>query len=85
MPTSMPMGNLFNGLYSFTPEQSQNEFHLNKLHIRVVKSSRKIWVRHVACMREMINACRILVRKSEGKTSLEKPRHNRRILKCRLY
>jgi hypothetical protein len=33
------------------------------------------WVRHVACMREMIDVYKILVGKSEGKRPLRQPRH----------
>jgi hypothetical protein len=35
--------------------------------IKVTKSRRIRWVEQVACMREMRNACTILVRKLEGK------------------
>jgi hypothetical protein len=40
-----------------------------------MKKSRKIrWAGYVACMGEMRNAYRILVRKPEGKRSLGRPR-----------
>jgi hypothetical protein len=42
--------------------------------IRVIKSRRMRWERHVACKGEMGNAYRILVRKPEGKRPLGRPR-----------
>jgi hypothetical protein len=42
--------------------------------IRVIKSRRMKWAGHVARMREMRNAHRILVRKHEGKRPLGRPR-----------
>jgi len=35
----------------------------------------KVWAGHVAYMQEMRNAYKILVKKHEGKSSLERPRH----------
>jgi hypothetical protein len=57
--------------------------HSEKLHdlyaspniITMIKSRRISWVGHVACMGEMRNSYKILVRKSEGKRPLERPRH----------
>ena len=43
--------------------------------IRVIRSSRMRWDGHVACMWESRGACRVLVRKPEGKGSLGRPRH----------
>jgi hypothetical protein len=43
--------------------------------IRVIKSRRTMWVMHVACMRKMRNAYKILVRKPEGKRPLGRPGH----------
>jgi hypothetical protein len=43
-------------------------------NIMVIKS-RMGWAEHVAYMEEMRNACKILVRKFEGKRPLGKPRH----------
>jgi hypothetical protein len=43
--------------------------------IRMIKSRRMRWARHVACMGEKGNACRILVGKSEGKRPPGRPRH----------
>jgi hypothetical protein len=43
--------------------------------IRMIKSRRMSWVGHVARMGEKRNACKILVRKPEGKTPLGRPRH----------
>jgi hypothetical protein len=53
---------------------------LNKLYsspsiIRVTKSRRMRWSRHVARMGEKRNAFRILVGKPEGKRPLGRPRH----------
>jgi len=44
-------------------------------NIRVGKSRRMTWSQHVACMGEMRNACKILVRKPEGWRPLGRPRH----------
>jgi hypothetical protein len=35
-----------------------------------MKSKREKWAGHIACMGEMINACKILVGKPEGKRPL---------------
>jgi hypothetical protein len=40
----------------------------------MIKSRRMIWAGHVAVMGEKRNACRILVRKPEGKIPLGRPR-----------
>jgi hypothetical protein len=37
----------------------------------MIKSKRMTWARHVACMEEMRNSCRILVGELEGKDNLE--------------
>jgi hypothetical protein len=42
--------------------------------IRITKSRRMKWVGHVARMGEKSNACRLLVRKAEGKRLLGRPR-----------
>jgi hypothetical protein len=42
--------------------------------IYMIKSRRMIWAGYVARMREKRNACRILVRKPEGKKPLGRPR-----------
>jgi hypothetical protein len=42
--------------------------------IRVLKSRRMRWERHVACMVEMKNAYTVLDREPEGKRSLVRPR-----------
>ena len=41
---------------------------------RVIKSRRKRWAGHVACMEEMRGVYRILVRKCEGRRPLWRPR-----------
>jgi hypothetical protein len=53
--------------------------NLHKLYsspniIRMIKSRRMRWARHVARMGEMRNAYRILVGKPEGKRRLRRPR-----------
>jgi hypothetical protein len=58
------------------------KLHNEKLHnlysspsiIRIIKSRRMRWAGHVARMGEKRNVYRILVRKSEGKRPLERPR-----------
>jgi hypothetical protein len=42
--------------------------------IRIIKSRRMSWARHVALMGEKRNAYRLLVRKPEGKSPLGRPR-----------
>jgi hypothetical protein len=42
--------------------------------IRVIKSRRMRWARHVACMGEIRNAYKISVKKSDGKRPLGEPR-----------
>jgi hypothetical protein len=56
-------------------------FHNKELHnlysspnIRVITSRRMKWVWNIACMGEMRNTYRILVRKPEGKRPLGRPR-----------
>jgi hypothetical protein len=41
----------------------------------MMKSRRMRWVEHVACMEEIRNVYKILVRKPEGKRPLKRPRH----------
>jgi hypothetical protein len=43
--------------------------------IRVMKSRRMKWAGHIACTREIRNEYKILVRESEGKRPLRRPRH----------
>jgi hypothetical protein len=58
------------------------KLHNEKLHylysspniIRMIKSRRMRWTKHVAQMRETRNAYRIFVGKSEGKRPLGRPR-----------
>jgi hypothetical protein len=38
--------------------------------MRVIKDKRKKWVKHVACIRRLRDACTVLVRKLEGKRTL---------------
>jgi hypothetical protein len=59
------------------------KLHNDKLHnlyslssiMRVTRSKRMRWERHVARMGEKRNACRILVGKPEGKKPIGRPRH----------
>jgi hypothetical protein len=41
----------------------------------MIKSKRMRWMRHVAHLGEMRNACKIVVGKPEGKRLLRRPRH----------
>jgi hypothetical protein len=43
--------------------------------IRVIKSRRMRWAEHVVCVGEKRDACRILVRNPEGKTTQGRHRH----------
>jgi hypothetical protein len=60
----------------------QRKLHNEELHdlyssssiIRIIKSRRMRWAEHVARMGEKRNVYRLLVRKSEGKRSLGRPR-----------
>jgi hypothetical protein len=52
--------------------------------IRMIEPRRMRWVGHVALMGEKTNACRVLIRKSEGKRPLGRPRHRWRILRWNL-
>jgi hypothetical protein len=45
--------------------------------IRIIKSRRMRWAEHVSRMGEKKNAYKVLVRKSEGKRPLERPRRRR--------
>jgi hypothetical protein len=57
------------------------KLHNEKLHdlysspnnVRLVKSRRMWWERHVVCMGKSRVVCRVLVRKHEGKRPLERP------------
>jgi hypothetical protein len=59
------------------------KLHNEKLHdlypspniLRVIKSRRMRWARHVARMLEERDVYRVLVRKPEGKRQLGRPRH----------
>jgi hypothetical protein len=50
--------------------------------VRVIRSRRMRWVRHVARMREERGVYRVLVGKPEGKRLLGRPRHRWRIIRC---
>jgi hypothetical protein len=54
-------------------EELHNLYSLSSI-IRMIKSRRMRWAGHVAQMREMRNAYRILVEKPEGKRPLGRPR-----------
>jgi len=43
--------------------------------VRVIKSRRMTWARHVACMGEGRGVYRVLVGRPEGKRPLGRPRH----------
>jgi len=46
----------------------------------VIKSRRRRWVGHVACMGEKRNVYRVLVAKQEGKRPLGRYRYRKRII-----
>jgi hypothetical protein len=56
-------------------EELHNLYSSSPNTIRMIKSRRMRWSGHVARMRAMRNAYRILVGKPEGKRPLERPRH----------
>jgi hypothetical protein len=75
------------GVENIWTEEGLNNWRLEKMHseelhnlysspniIRITKPRRMRWARHVTCMGEKRDACRILVGKQEGKTSLGRPR-----------
>jgi hypothetical protein len=53
-------------------EELHNLYYSQSI-IRIIKSRRMMWARHVARMGEMRNAYRILVGKPEGKRPLGRP------------
>jgi hypothetical protein len=58
--------------------QLEEEFHnlyTSSNFNRMIKPRKMRWAGHVVCMGEMRNACKIVVRNSERKKSLGKPRH----------
>jgi hypothetical protein len=50
----------------------------------MIKSRRMRWAEHVACMREIINACKVFVGKPEVKRSLGSPGQKKYNIKIRL-
>jgi hypothetical protein len=67
----------------FGLERDDEKLHNEELHdlyslpniIRIMKSRRMRWTRHVARMREKRNAYRLLMGKPEGKRPLGRPKH----------
>jgi hypothetical protein len=55
-------------------EELHNNLYTSPNIIRVIKSGRMTWARHVARMGQMRNGCTILVEKPEGKRPFRKPR-----------
>jgi hypothetical protein len=55
-------------------KEFHNMFALSNIIIRVTNSRRMSWMGHVACVGEMRNAYKILVRKHQGKRPLRRPR-----------
>ena len=51
-----------------------NDLHTSSNIVRVIKSRRMGWVRHVACMGKGRGFYRVLVGKPEGKRPLGRPR-----------
>jgi hypothetical protein len=62
------------GLRRLDNEELHN-LHASLNIIRVMKSRRLRWVGHGACMGQMRNVYKILVRKPEAKRPLRRPRH----------
>jgi len=58
-------------------EELNNVYSL-PIIVRVIKSRRVRWARHVACMGERRVVCRVLVGKPEGKRPLGRPRCRRK-------
>jgi hypothetical protein len=56
------------GSWRRLPNKELHNLHTSPNIIREIKSRRKTWVQHVVHMREMRNACIVLVRNPEGKT-----------------
>jgi hypothetical protein len=54
-----------------------NDLHSTPNIVRVIKSKRMRWTGHVASMEERRGVYRILVRKTEGKEPLGRPRRRR--------
>ena len=54
-----------------------NDMYCSPNIVRVIKSRRMRWPRHVACMGERRGVYRVLVEKPEGKRPLRRPRHRR--------
>jgi hypothetical protein len=55
-------------------EELHNLYSLPNIN-RIIKSRRMRWMRHAACIREMKNAYRMLIRKLEGKRPFGMSRH----------
>jgi len=51
-----------------------NYLYSSPNNVRVIKSRRMIWARHVACMGEDRGVYRVLVGKQEGRRPLGRPR-----------
>jgi len=55
-------------------KEELNDLYCSPTIVRVIKSRRMRWVRHVACMGEQRGMYRVLVGKPEGKRPLGRPR-----------
>jgi hypothetical protein len=62
------------GVWRKLHKEELNDLYCSPNIIRVIKSRRMRWARHVARMEERINVYRVLVGKPEGKRRLERPR-----------
>ena len=55
-------------------KEELDDLYCSPTIVRVIKSRRMRWVRHVACMGEQRGMYRVLVGKPEGKRPLGRPR-----------
>jgi hypothetical protein len=60
--------------YLFKPSEELHNLYASPNFIGVIRLREMIRAGHVACMGEMRNACKMLVRKPEGKRPLGRPR-----------
>jgi hypothetical protein len=61
--------------------EEPNDLYCSPTIVRVIKSRRIIWARHVARMGEGRGMYRVLVGKPEGKKSLGRPRHRWEVIR----
>jgi hypothetical protein len=69
-----PKGDGVTGWWRKLHNEDLHNLYSSPSTIRILKSRRMRWARHVARMREKRNVCRLLVGKPEGKRPLGRPR-----------